>query len=135
MLPEDMVEAVNRMVSGIRAKDYVSSISNYHRIQASPGFHEAINYLKGEIEKVSDAKIEIFEYPADGKRQIETFVAPFGWFPSSGTLELIEPERKLLADFQAEPIHFGKLCMNWLAGLTLSLSMAKMLLRDFWIMK
>ncbi|MHA2040226.1 MAG: DUF4910 domain-containing protein [Candidatus Thorarchaeota archaeon] len=104
MLPEDMVEAVNRMVSGIRAKDYVTSISSFHRIQASPGIHEAISYVKDEIEKVSDAKIEIFEYPANGKRQIETFVAPFGWFPSSGTLELLEPERKRLADFQAEPI-------------------------------
>jgi hypothetical protein len=104
MLPEDMVETVNRMVSGIRAKDYVTSISSFHRIQASPGIHEAISYLKNEIESGSDAKVEIFEYPADGKRQIETFVAPFGWFPSSGTLELIEPERKLLADFRAEPI-------------------------------
>ncbi|MHA2065950.1 MAG: DUF4910 domain-containing protein [Candidatus Thorarchaeota archaeon] len=104
MLPDDMVEAVNRMVSGIRAKDYVTSISSFHRIQASPGIHQAMSFLKKEIEKVSDAKVEIFEYPADGKRQIETFVAPFGWFPTSGTLELIEPERKLLADFQAEPI-------------------------------
>jgi hypothetical protein len=104
MLPEEMVEAVNRMVSGIRAKDYVASISRFHRIQASPGILEAIHYLRGEIGKVSNAKVEIFEYPADGKRQIETFVAPFGWFPSSGTLELLEPERKILADFKAEPI-------------------------------
>ncbi|MHA2142584.1 MAG: DUF4910 domain-containing protein [Candidatus Thorarchaeota archaeon] len=104
MLPEDMVEAVNRIVSGIRAKDYVTSISSFHRIQASPGIHEAISTLKKEIEMVSDAKVEIFEYPADGNRQIETFVAPFGWFPVSGTLELIEPEHRLLADFQAEPI-------------------------------
>ncbi len=92
------------MVSGIRAKDYVTSISSFHRIQASPGIREAIDYLKSEIQKASDVKVEVFEYPADGKRQIETFVAPFGWFPASGTLELIEPERMLLADFRAEPI-------------------------------
>ena len=104
MLPEELVETVNRIVSGMRAKDYVTSISSFHRIQASPGIHEAIEYLKTEIEKVSDSKVEVFQYPADGKRQIETFVAPFGWFPSFGTLELIEPESKLLADFHAEPI-------------------------------
>jgi len=104
MLPEDIIETVAKRVSGISARDYVSDISQYHRIQGSPGIHDAIFHVKKEIERFSKAKTEVFEYPADGNSEIETWVAPFGWFPESGVLELIEPKKKILADFDAEPI-------------------------------
>jgi len=104
MLPDQLIDAVNRKVSGIRAVDYVDSISRFHRIQASPGLHDAILHLKDEIKQVSEAKTKIFDYAADGRSQIETWIAPFGWSANSGTLEVLEPEQRLLADFHAEPI-------------------------------
>ncbi len=104
MLPDQLIEAVNKKVSGIRAFDYVDSISRFHRIQASPGIHDAILHLKEEIGKVSKAKTKVFDYAADGKSKIESWTAPFGWSANSGTLELLEPENRLLADFHAEPI-------------------------------
>jgi hypothetical protein len=104
MLPEELVNIVANRVSGIRAKAYVEGITRFHRIQATPGIHDAIEYVRKEIGKVSDAEIKLYEYPADGASTIETWKAPLGWFPNSGTLELIEPEQKILGDFQAEPI-------------------------------
>ncbi|MHA2047101.1 MAG: DUF4910 domain-containing protein [Candidatus Thorarchaeota archaeon] len=104
MLPDDIIKAVSDTISGIRAKDYAASISTFHRIQASPGFLEAVEYLKSEIKKVSDTKTEVFEYSADGKITIGTWQNPLSWEGIEGTLELIEPEKKLLADFGAEPI-------------------------------
>ncbi|MFX0108526.1 MAG: DUF4910 domain-containing protein, partial [Candidatus Hodarchaeota archaeon] len=104
MLPEDLVESVNRRVSGIRACDFVNSISQFHRIQGSKGFLDAIHQMKSEIDTISDVKTEVFEFPADGKSQVGTWTAPFGWFPKSGTLELIDPEKEMLADFSADPI-------------------------------
>ncbi|MFX1369687.1 MAG: DUF4910 domain-containing protein, partial [Promethearchaeota archaeon] len=104
MLPEDIVESVSKRVSGISAKDYVGEISRFHRIQGSSGIHEAIHHVKHIIEGISNAKVEVFEYPADGTSTIESWEAPYGWFPVSGVLELLEPEKKVLADFSAEPI-------------------------------
>ncbi len=104
MLPEELVSRVVELTSGIRAKDYAIDIAGFHRIQISPGIHDATIYTKKEIEKVSNASIKIFEYPADGASPIETWVTPMGWNPKSGRLELIEPELGLLADYQAEPI-------------------------------
>ncbi|NHJ13414.1 MAG: DUF4910 domain-containing protein [Candidatus Thorarchaeota archaeon] len=104
MLPDDIVDSVFKRISGISAVDYVAGISTFHRIQGSPGIHNAIHYVKQEIEKISNAAVKIFEYPADGKSAIELWNAPYGWYPKSGVLELIEPERKILADFAAEPI-------------------------------
>ncbi|MFW9789337.1 MAG: DUF4910 domain-containing protein, partial [Candidatus Thorarchaeota archaeon] len=104
MLPDDIVKVVTDNISGISAKDYATAISAFHRIQASPGFSEAIEYLKNRIESISDAKVKVYEYPADGKRTIGTWQNPFGWEGRYGKLELLEPEKKTLADFNAEPI-------------------------------
>ncbi|MBD3158071.1 MAG: DUF4910 domain-containing protein [Candidatus Lokiarchaeota archaeon] len=104
MLPKEVVRNVRETVSGFSAKDFVAGISQFHRIQASPGFHDAVEYLTKQINRISDAKIEVYEYPANGKGRIGTWETPYGWSAESATLELVEPEKKMLADFQAEPI-------------------------------
>ncbi len=104
MLPEKIVERVLNLTSGIRAREYASEISRFHRIQISPGIHEATEYAKKEISRVSNANLKVFEYNADGASPIETWITPMGWNPNNGRLELIEPENDILADFQAEPI-------------------------------
>ncbi len=104
MLPKEWVDAVNDTVSGIRAVDYVNQISVFHRIQASPGILDAMKFLKNEIGRVSDSEVRISQYDAKGEGKIETWENLYGWKPKSGTLKLVEPEERTLADFQAEPI-------------------------------
>jgi hypothetical protein len=104
MLPDDIIKAVADTISGIRAKDYASAISTFHRIQGSPGFLDAVEHLKSAIQEFSDVKVEMFEYPTDGKITIGTWQNPMSWEGKEGRLEMIEPEDKLLADFSAEPI-------------------------------
>ena len=104
MLPKKIVERVINLTSGIRAKEYASTIARFHRIQISPGIHDAIDYVRHEVSGTSNANLKVFEYEADGDSPVETWTTPMGWNPKSGRLELIEPEKKVLADFQAEPI-------------------------------
>ncbi len=104
MLPEEIVKVVADTVSGIRAKGYVQAIATHHRIQASPGLHDALMYLKNEIDTLPRVEVKLHEYPADGKTTIGTWKAVHGWEAKSGKLTLIEPEEKLLADYTAEPI-------------------------------
>jgi hypothetical protein len=70
MLPDDIIKAVTDNTSGISAKDYATAISTFHRIQASPGFLEAIEYLKTTIASFPEVKVKLFDYPADGKTTI-----------------------------------------------------------------
>jgi len=104
MLPEEIVKIVTDTISGIRATNYVQAISSHHRIQGSPGIHDAIMNIKKEIDGFPNVESEIFEYPADAKTTISTWEAVSGWEAKSGTLTLIEPEKKILADYNAEPI-------------------------------
>ncbi len=99
-----MVRRVRETVSGVRAKSYAAAISQHHRIQATAGIHDAIEYVRREAGLVSGAQCEVFRYPADGKDTIETWTAPYAWRATAGTLELLEPEKGLLADYTAEPI-------------------------------
>ena len=64
MLPEEIVKIVTDTISGIRAKNYVQAISSHHRIQASPGIHDAIISIKKEIDSflellVKEGKIKM----------------------------------------------------------------------------
>ncbi|MFW9933447.1 MAG: DUF4910 domain-containing protein [Candidatus Thorarchaeota archaeon] len=104
LLPDDMVEAVADTVSGLKALDYVIEISRFHRIQASPGLIDALNFVKEEVERVSDAKATLHRYDANGVGGIGKWDQLYGWTPESGKLVLLEPEKKTLADFSSEPI-------------------------------
>ncbi len=104
LLPDEMVDAVVDTVSGTKALDYVMEISRFHRIQGTPGLMDALNYVKNEVERISQAKTELHEYDAGGEGKIGEWEQLYGWKPKSGKLTLLEPEKKTLADFLSEPI-------------------------------
>ncbi|NWF95561.1 MAG: DUF4910 domain-containing protein [Candidatus Thorarchaeota archaeon] len=104
MLPSNVRTAIADTVSGVRALDYVIDLSRFHRIQASPGIHQAILCIKDQIERVSEAQVTIHQYTATGEGSISTWDSLYAWYPKTGTLQLIEPESRRLADFQTEPI-------------------------------
>ena len=95
--------AVTEEISGSIAKSYVANIARFHRIQASPMFHEAADYVRSELRKLGlrDARIERFT--ADGRQKYWTYVSPLGWEVRSAQLHLIEPEERLLADYTNTP--------------------------------
>jgi len=103
-----MEEKIKRMIkeelSGEKAKLYVQQISRFHRIQASPMFHEAAEYVKDTLLQigVKDAKIE--QFASDGSKKYWTHISPVGWEVKSAELKLIEPEEKLLAQYADIPM-------------------------------
>lgn len=104
LLPDEITNAVTDSVSGIKALDYVMEISRFHRIQASPGLLDALKFVKEEVTRVSNAQSTLHEYEAKGEGSIGRWDQLYGWTPESGKLELVEPEKKTLADYSVEPI-------------------------------
>jgi aminopeptidase-like protein len=91
-------------LSGTIAKDYVSEIIRFHRIQASPGFHDAIYYVKEIIDKFPGIRTDVEVYPADGKTKTWQWTAPLGWRVANGELHLVSPQQELLARFAETPV-------------------------------
>lgn len=91
-------------LSGTIAKDYVSEIIRFHRIQASPGFHDAVYYVKEIVDKFPGIRTEVEVYPADGKTKTWQWTAPLGWRVANGELHLVSPQQELLARFAETPV-------------------------------
>ncbi|MBU0595356.1 DUF4910 domain-containing protein [Candidatus Bipolaricaulota bacterium] len=82
-------------ISGVRAKHYVSKIASFHRIQASPGYDEALRFVEDELKRMG-IETRVSEFIADGKTETYDWTAPVGWTIRSGSLHQIAPtERRL----------------------------------------
>lgn len=100
----DVGKFVKEELSGSSAKTFVSHISKFHRIQASPMFHEASLYVVGELRKMGLGDVSILQFPADGKRKFWTHQSSPGWEVGSAELRLLEPRDELLATFEETPM-------------------------------
>jgi hypothetical protein len=93
----DFAGVVKEEISGSNAKFFVAQISGFHRIQGSTMFHEAVEYVKNQLQTLCFADAKIEQFPADGKSKYWTYVSPMGWEVKSAKLCLLEPEEQLLA--------------------------------------
>ncbi len=99
----DLLEAVSIEDAGRRAYELLKEITQYHRIQVSPGYEEAIYFLKGYMEEYGiTAFVEDFE----AGRSYWGYKTPTGWAAKSAELYLVYPDgrKEKLADFEENPI-------------------------------
>ena len=47
LLDRTVLQALDEELSGVAAKDHVARLTQFHRVPASPGFHDAVEYLMG----------------------------------------------------------------------------------------
>jgi len=94
---------VKEGLSGSVAKSYVAEICRFHRIQGSPMFHEAAEYVKTELIRLGLEDAAIEQYAADGKTKYWTHTSPVGWEVKSAELRLIEPEERRLCTYEDLP--------------------------------
>jgi len=99
----DIKKLVKEELSGENAKSYVTEITRFHRIQASPMFHQAAEYVQNTLLNIGlkDAKIEQFE--SDGAKKYWTHISPMGWEVKSAELRIVEPEQGVLIRYADTP--------------------------------
>lgn len=99
LLPDDQLAAIVAEASGSLAKETVTKLATYHRVQASAGFHEAASFIaeKARAYGLEDVRIESF--PADGTTTYGTFRSYLGWEAESGVLTEVAPRSEIVADF------------------------------------
>lgn len=90
---------ITKEFSGKNAKEIITGIANFHRIQSSPGFRSAINFCKEKLVNYSIPQIKIHKYPAKGDNYYWSCPVPKEWTIKSASLDLIEPQKKKLCRF------------------------------------
>jgi len=100
---EEVLRKLIETLSGVRAKAYVSEVSRHHRIQASPGFDEAVETVRLALHH-AEIESTVASFPADGRTETYGWTAPIGWRIRAGTLRQIEPENRTLCSYDDVPI-------------------------------
>jgi len=98
---KDMFAAIGKAYSGQAAKDDVAAIIRHHRIQASPGYRAAAQYVLRELQNAGlEAHVETF--PADHLTRFWTSPSFQEWDAAGATLHLVEPadRARKLADYR-----------------------------------
>ncbi|HEU5099605.1 MAG TPA: DUF4910 domain-containing protein [Roseiflexaceae bacterium] len=102
---QTLFAALNNEVSGAAAKSLVARISQWHRIQASPMYREAAEWVHATLQSWGLAS-QIERFPA--REGLQAWGEPMfqEWWCDEATLDLLEPGRspRRLADYRAVPL-------------------------------
>ena len=100
---QELVQAVKDAYSGPVARQHVAAISQFHRIQASPGYRAAAGYCLEQLRSWG-VEAEVLSFPANERTSYWACRLFQEWDATEGTLDLVAPEaeRGRLADFREE---------------------------------
>src|SRR4051812_333278 len=99
LLDRAVLTAFDEELSGVAAKDHVSRLAQLHRVPASPGFHEAIEYVlsRAKVAGLSDVHVETF--PGDGTTWFGTLHGNRGWRVEAGSLDEVRPSPRRIISY------------------------------------
>jgi aminopeptidase YwaD len=99
LLPDSQLNSIVEEASGSLAKDSVIALAEMHRVQGSPGFHEAALYIAKKAQEYGLEKVQIETFPVDGKTTYNSFRSYFGWEAESGVLTEPSSRQEVIADY------------------------------------
>ncbi|UCD01470.1 MAG: DUF4910 domain-containing protein [Promethearchaeota archaeon] len=99
-----LIDVVLSEVNGKRAWEWVAHISQFNRIQASKGYHQAAELIIKELKLSGFKDVELFTSPADGKTKTWGNTPSFQWDIYSSELWIVDPVKEKLCDYQKTPL-------------------------------
>ena len=91
-------------LSGERAKDFLTMISRFDRVQCSSGTYQCMQMVQGMLNDFGIENIEIERYIADGRKEYWTWPTSLGWEINYGELWMTHPQQMKLADYEEIPV-------------------------------
>jgi len=102
--PDAVPSAIHAEVNGVAALETVRELGRFHRVQGSPGFVAAAEFMKQRAVAAGLSDVAIERFPADGKTKYAHFLSHVGWNPVSATLEEVAPTPRLIESFPDLPV-------------------------------
>jgi hypothetical protein len=98
LLSDREVTALGSEVNGSIAKDTVTELARYHRVQASSGFSHAAEYIASKAKEYGLEQVQVERFLADGQKTYYTLKSTPGWEAERGELWEVEPHKAKIAD-------------------------------------
>lgn len=102
--PDAVPAAIHAEVDGQEVLETVRELSRFHRVQGSPGYLAAAEYLKAKLVAAGMTDAAIERFPADGRTRYAHFRSYYGWTPLRARLEEISPHAGLVTSFPELPV-------------------------------
>lgn len=104
LVPDELFNAVAAELSGAQAKENVRGITRFHRIQASPGFSRAREWVVNRLKELGITDVEVEAFLSDGTTRYQTYVSPLAWTVREGELWVEEPFRQRFCRYTEVPM-------------------------------
>src|SRR5580765_8445106 len=99
LLDRTVLTALDEELSGVAAKDHVGRLTQLHRVPASPGFHEAIEYVMGRARAADLSDVHVETFPGDGTAWFGTLHGNRGWRVDGGSLDEVGPQPRRIVSY------------------------------------
>ena len=99
LLDRTVLKALDDELSGVAMKDHVSRLTQLHRVPASPGFHEAIEYVRDRATAIGLSDVHVETFPGDGNTWFGTLHGNRGWRVEGGTLDEVRPQPRRIISY------------------------------------
>src|SRR5438045_6844641 len=99
LLDRAVLTALDEELSGVAAKDHVARLAQLHRVPASPGFHDAIEYVMARAKAAGLAELHVETFPGDGTAWFGTLHGNRGWRVDGGFLDEIQPRPRRIISY------------------------------------
>ena len=100
LLGRSVLKALDDELSGVAAKDHVARLAQFHRVPASPGFHDAIEYVMGRARAIGLSDVHVEAFPGDGTTYFGTLHGNRGWRVDGGFLEEVQPQPRRIVSYE-----------------------------------
>jgi aminopeptidase YwaD len=93
-------------LDGEKAKQHVVELSKFHRVQGSPGYHQAAAYVLAQLKSFgfTDKTAYIESYKTDGDVSYQTWQSPPGWDIEAAELSIMGSTEEKLVSYQEVPV-------------------------------
>ena len=100
LLADKEIAALGAEINGLLAKETVTELARFHRVQASKGFSSAAEYLAAKAKAYGLEQVKIERLVADGEKTYHTLKSTPGWEAESAELWEVEPRKSKIADYE-----------------------------------
>src|SRR5512144_1667575 len=99
LLDRAILKALDEELSGIAAKDHVARLTQLHRVPASNGFHEAVEYVVSRANAFGLSDVHVETFPGDGTTYFGTLHGNRGWRVEAGWLDEVTPQPRRIVSY------------------------------------
>lgn len=99
LLAPDVLRAFDEEIAGTLMRDHVAHLAGIHRVPASPGFHEAVEWVMAKARAYGLSDVHVEAFPGDGRIWFGTMRGNRGWRVEGGELSEISPRARRIGSF------------------------------------